>query len=143
MKGPWLVAKSLSTRSLLGAPLVPRWTIGLALVLFWGLDMSSLMLEDCARTTCSRYMTYAQIPGLFLFPYLFWWLLMLPTQSFVFAGGGVLALCVGTYWIARRWLPPRLSLANLVAVLGFWAAASALGFALMLFGVKVLDLLRA
>ena len=132
------MAKSWSIRTLLAAPIVPRWTIGAVLALLWAVDLSSLMLDRCAATTCHGYMVYAQLPGLFIFPYVLWFLLFAPTQSYVFANGAILLMCAGLYLVARRRLPAWLSLVNIAAVLGVWALSSAAGVWMLFAGARLL-----
>lgn len=137
------MAKSSFIRRALAAPLVPRWTIGAVLVLLWAVDVSTFMLHRCAATTCHSYMVYAQVPGLFVFPYVLWFLLFVPTQSYVFASGVVLMMCAGMYWAARMLLPTRLSVVNLVATLAVWVLLSALGFWALFAGARLLARLQA
>jgi hypothetical protein len=62
-----------------------------------------------------------------VFPQVLWLPLFVPTQSHVVAEGVILVICLGMFAVARRVLPPGLSIAHVLAAQLVWAALSPAG----------------
>jgi len=122
------MARSRSIDRILSAPVAPRWIIGVVLGAIWLAGSVSRLGYGCSvGSPCKTLVDAAGTPYFFVFPYVLWLPLFVPTQSHIVAEGVILAICLGLYVVARGVLPARLTIVHVLAVLLVWVALSVAG----------------
>jgi len=122
------MVRSRSIDRILSAPIVPRWMVGALLGAIWLAGEAARLGYGCrVGSACKTLVDAAGTPYFFIFPYVLWLPLFVPTQSHIVAEGVILAICLGLYAVARRVLPQRLTIVHVLAVLLVWMALSVAG----------------